>query len=55
MDWTKQIIRYVAMMVLQVLLVDQVQLYGVCHPYIYVICLLMMPVTMIQERKCGKV
>ena len=46
MDWTKQTIRYVVMMILQVLLVDQVQLYGVCHPYIYVMCLLMMPITL---------
>ena len=43
------------MMVLQVLLVDQVQLYGVCHPYIYVICLLMMPVTLSPkiDMLCG--
>ena len=43
------------MMILQVLLVDQVQLYGVCHPYIYVICLLMMPVTLSPkiDMLCG--
>lgn len=34
------------MMILQVLLFDQLQLLGVCHPYIYVLCLLMMPITL---------
>ena len=46
MDWTKQIGRYVAVMLLQVLLFDQLQLWGVCHPYIYILCLLMMPITL---------
>ena len=46
MDWTKQIGRYVVIMLLQVLLFDQLQLWGICHPYIYVLCLLMMPITL---------
>lgn len=46
MDWTKQIGRYVVVMLLQVLLINQLQLWGVCHPYIYVLCLLMMPITL---------
>lgn len=46
MDWTKQILRYVLVMLLQVLLFDQLQLWGVCHPYIYILCLLMMPITL---------
>ena len=46
MDWTKQIGRYIVVMLLQVLLFDQLQLLGVCHPYIYVLCLLMMPITL---------
>ena len=46
MDWTKQIGRYFLVMVLQVLLFDQLQLLGVCHPYIYILCLLMMPITL---------
>ena len=46
MDWTKQIIRYIVVMMLQVLLFDQLQLLGVCHPYIYILCLLMMPITL---------
>lgn len=43
MEWTKQLIRYVVVMMLQVLLFDQLQLMGVCHPYVYILCLLMMP------------
>ena len=46
MDWTKQIGRYILVMVLQVLLFDQLQLWGVCHPYIYILCLLMLPITL---------
>ena len=46
MDWTKQIGRYVLVMLLQVLLFNQLQFFGVCHPYIYVMCLLMMPITL---------
>lgn len=45
MEWSKQIGRYIIVMLLQVLLFDQLQLWGVCHPYIYVMCLLMMPIT----------
>ena len=45
MDWSKQIIRYIIVMALQVLLFDQLQLLGACHPYVYVLCLLMMPIT----------
>lgn len=33
-------------MALQVLLFNQLQLYGLCRPYVYVLCLLMMPVTL---------
>ncbi|MBQ7632404.1 MAG: rod shape-determining protein MreD [Paludibacteraceae bacterium] len=46
MDWTKQLIRYIIVMVLQVLLFNQLQLWGVCHPYVYLLCLLMMPITL---------
>ncbi len=46
MDWTKQLIRYIIVMLLQVLLFNQLQLWGACHPYIYVLCLLMMPITL---------
>ena len=46
MDWTRQLGRYVVVMLLQVLLFNQLQLWGLCHPYIYVMCLLMMPITL---------
>lgn len=46
MDWTKQIGRYALIMLLQVLLFNQLQLWGACHPYIYILCLLMMPITL---------
>ncbi len=46
MDWTKQIGRYILVMLLQVLLFDQLQFLGVCHPYIYILCLLMLPITL---------
>ena len=46
MDWTKQIVRYIAVMLLQVLLFNQLQLMDICHPFIYVMCLLMMPITL---------
>lgn len=46
MDWTRQIGRYIVVMLLQVLLFNQLQLWGVCHPYIYILCLLMMPITL---------
>ncbi|MBR7154473.1 MAG: rod shape-determining protein MreD [Paludibacteraceae bacterium] len=46
MEWTKQFGRYIIVMLLQVLLFDQLQLWGACHPYIYVLCLLMMPITL---------
>jgi len=46
MEWTKQIGRYILVMLMQVLLFDQLQLWGACHPYIYLLCLLMMPITL---------
>ena len=44
MDWIKQIGRYILVMLLQVLLLDQLQLWGACHPYLYIMCLMMMPI-----------
>ena len=46
MEWTKQIGRYIVIMVIQVLLLDQLQLWGACHPYAYLLCLLMLPTTL---------
>lgn len=43
MDWSKPIGRYIVVMLLQVLLFNRLQLAGVCHPYVYILCLLMMP------------
>ena len=34
MEWTKQFGRYIVVMLLQVLLFNQLQLWGICHPYI---------------------
>ncbi len=53
MDWTKQFGRYLLIMMLQVLLFDQLQLWGACHPYIYVLCLLMMPITLPHHVDMG--
>lgn len=46
MDWTKQLVRYIVIMLLQVLIVNPLQLWSVCHPYIYILCLIMMPITL---------
>lgn len=46
MNWSKHIIRFIVVMALQVLLFDQLQLLGVCHPYIYILFLVMLPITL---------
>jgi len=46
MGWTKQFGRYIVVMILQLFLFDQLQLWGVCHPSVYLLCLLMMPITL---------
>lgn len=46
MAWTKYIGQYILLMMLQVFLFDQLQLLGVCHPFIYILFLLMMPITL---------
>lgn len=46
MEWIKHIARYVVIMLVQVLLISNLQVLGLCHPYIYIICLLMMPITL---------
>lgn len=45
MDWSKPIVRYIVVMLLQVLLFNRLQMAGICHPYVYILCLLMMPAT----------
>lgn len=46
MEWTKHILRYIIVMLIQVLLFNNLRFLGVCHPYIYILCLLMMPITL---------
>lgn len=46
MAWTKYIGQYILLMMLQVFLFDQLQLLGVCHPFIYIQFLVMMPITL---------
>ena len=40
------IIRWIVVVLLQILLFNNLQLYGLCQPQIYVLCLLMMPITL---------
>lgn len=44
MEWIKQLIRLIIALFLQVLLIDRLQWLGICHPQIYIICLIMMPI-----------
>ena len=46
MEWTKQIGRYIIVMAMQVLLFNQLQVWDLCHPYVYILCLLMLPITL---------
>jgi len=46
MPWTNVVIRWVVVILLQILLFNNLQLYGLCQPQIYVLCLLMMPITL---------
>ncbi len=46
MDWIRQIVRFVVLFLLQVLLVDNLQFLGVCHPYIYLLGLLALPLVL---------
>lgn len=48
MLWLRQIGRWIIAMALQVLLVSQLQLWGMCHPFIYILPLLLMPITLPQ-------
>lgn len=45
MIWNKQIIRFVVVMLIQVLILNQLQFMGICHPYVFILTLLMMPIT----------
>lgn len=46
MEWIKQIVQYIAIMFIQVLLIGNLHFMGMCHPYIYIICLMTMPITL---------
>ena len=46
MMWTKQTGRFLLLLLLQVLLINNLQFLGVCHPYIYIFSLLVMPITL---------
>jgi rod shape-determining protein MreD len=46
MNIAKNILRFVVLLILQVLLFNHLNGWGLCHPYIYIICLLMMPITL---------
>ena len=45
-EWSKYIIRWILIVLLQVLLIDHLQLGGLCHPQIYILCLIMLPITL---------
>ena len=46
MVWIKQIGRFLLLLLLQPLLINNLQFLGVCHPYIYIFSLLVMPITL---------
>lgn len=46
MIWIKQTGRFLLLLLLQVLLINNLQFLGVCHPYIYIFSLLVMPITL---------
>lgn len=49
MKWTKQIIRWVALMMIQVLILNRLQFFGLCHPYIFILFLLSMPIALPRQ------
>ncbi len=42
--WIENILRFLTVVLLQLLLVDHLQFLGLCHPYVYVLFLLALPV-----------
>lgn len=40
----KTTLRYIVLLLLQVVLLNHLQMWGLCHPYLYVMALLMMPI-----------
>ncbi len=43
---TQNIIRYVVLFLLQILLINNLQFFGLCNPAIYVLCLIALPVSL---------
>ncbi|MCM1034275.1 MAG: rod shape-determining protein MreD [Paludibacter sp.] len=43
--WIENILRYFVLILLQVLLINNLQLLGLCHPCIYIVILLSLPVS----------
>ncbi len=43
---TENIIRYVVLLLLQILLINNLQFFGLCNPAIYVLCLIALPVSL---------
>lgn len=43
--WTENILRYITLFLLQILLISNLQLFGLCHPCIYIFFLLALPVS----------
>lgn len=46
MEWIRPVIRWIILMLLQVLLINNLQFFGLCHPYIYIFSLLVLPITL---------
>ena len=43
-EWLKYGIRLIVVILLQALLIDHLQWMGICHPQVYILCLLMFPI-----------
>lgn len=46
MAWSKDWIRLLVVMFIQVMLLNQLQFLGICRPYVFIFFLLMMPITL---------
>ena len=46
MEWIKQLIRLMVLLLIQVLMLNQLQFFGLCHPYVFILFILMMPISL---------
>lgn len=46
MNRNKQILQLLVVMCIQVLIINHLQFLGICHPYIFIMFLIMMPITL---------